>query len=511
MTSKDFRPVGATRTSHPSPTARAVGYNLRGWKSTLFAILMALVPCLTFAADAPKESYKITQIPGPENTPLEVGGMDWMPDGRLMVCTRRGEVWSLSGSQWKLFATGLQEALGLVHGEKNDVYVMQRPELTHLIDSKETGTADRYQTVAANFGFSGNYHEFAYGPAKDKDGYLYFTLNLSHAPDAFGGPFMGAHPETPYRGWAFRSVKPNASDGKFAPFAYGLRSPNGLAASPDGDIFFADNQGEWVGACWLGHLKEGCFYGNPSSIIFTKDWNNRDPKSVSLAELEKKKTPPAIVFPYGRMGQSLSQPTWDTSGGKFGPFAGQIFIGDVQYPLVMRATLEKVNGEYQGASYPFIRHPDLQGTNRLLFAPDGSLIVGLTDRGWVKGSSGLVRISFTGEMPFEIQSMSLTKSGFDLTFTKPIDKVAAADSKTWSLLHWHIIYHHDYGSPEADKTPAKITTISVSEDGKRVSLALSELLTGKVYDLTVNGLKAADGTELKNVNAYYMLNQLQPK
>ena len=514
MTSKNFRPSGAMRTSHRSLTARAVGYNpspLRGWKSTLFAILMALVPCLAFAADAPKESYKITQIPGPENTPLEVGGMDWMPDGRLMVCTRRGEVWSLTGSQWKLFATGLQEALGLVHGEKNDVYVMQRPELTHLIDSKDTGTADRYQTVAANFGFSGNYHEFAYGPAKDKDGYLYFTLNLSHAPDAFGGPFMGAHPETPYRGWAFRSVKPNASDGKFAPFAYGLRSPNGLAASPDGDIFFADNQGEWVGACWIGHLKEGCFYGNPSSIIFTKDWNNRDPKSVPLAELEKKRTPPAIVFPYGRMGQSLSQPTWDMSSGKFGPFAGQIFIGDVQYPLVMRATLEKVNGEYQGASYPFMRHPDLQGANRLLFAPDGSLIVGLTDRGWVKGSSGLVRISFTGEMPFEIQSMSLTKNGFDLTFTKPIDKVAAADPKTWSLLHWHIIYHHDYGSPEADKTPAKITSISVSEDGKRVSLSLSELLIGKVYDLTVNGLKAADGAELKNVNAYYTLNQLQPK
>ena len=26
----------------------------------------------------------------------------------------------------------------------------------------------------------------------------------------FGGPFMGAHKETPYRGWVFRSEKPNA-------------------------------------------------------------------------------------------------------------------------------------------------------------------------------------------------------------------------------------------------------------------------------------------------------------
>ena len=107
--------------------------------------------------------------------------------------------------------------------------------------------------------------------------------------------------------------------------------------------------------------------------------------------------------------------------------------------------------------------------------------------------------------------MSLTKGGFDLTFTKPIDKVAAADVKTWSLLHWHMIYHHDYGSPEADKTPAKIAEIKVSEDGRKVSLLLGEMLTGKVYDLTVNGLKGVDGAELKNNNAYYTLNKLKGK
>ena len=508
------RPSGADRVGGPNPTACAVGYRLsplRGWKFGLVAILVALSSLLSFAADAPKESYKITPIPGPDNVALEVGGMDYMPDGRLMVCTRRGEVWSLSGSQWTLFAGGLQEALGLIHGDKNDIYVMQRSELTRLVDTRKSGAADRYETVSANFGFSGNYHEFAYGPAKDKDGYLYFSLNLAHNPDGFGSQFMGAHVETPYRGWAFKSVKPNATDGKFEPFAYGLRSPNGLAASPDGDIFFTDNQGEWIGACWLGQLKKDCFYGNPSSLIFTRDWNHRDPKSVTMAELEKKKTPPAIIFPYGRMGQSLSQPAWDTTDGKFGPFAGQIFVGDVQHPMVMRATLEKVGGDWQGACYPFLRQADLQGANRLIFAPDGSLIVGLTDRGWVKESAGLVRVTFTGLTPFAIQSMSLTKTGFDLTFTQPIDKSLAMDMKTWSLLHWHLIYHATYGSPEADKTPVKIASVAVSDDGRRVSMTLSQVLTGKVYDLTVNGLKAADGSELKNNNAYYTVNKLQAK
>jgi hypothetical protein len=319
---------------------------------------------------------------------------------------------------------------------------------------------------------------------------------------------MGAHKETPYRGWVFRSEKPNAAGGKFIPWAYGLRSPNGLAASPDGEIFFTDNQGEWIGSNWMGQVREGRFYGNPSSMIFTKDWNNRDPKSVPLEELERKKTPPAIIFPYGRMGQSLSQPAWDTTGGGFGPFTGQIFVGDVQYPLVMRATLERVDGEYQGACYPFLRHNDLQGANRLLFAPDGSLLVGLTDRGWVRGSAGLVRVTYTGKLPFEILSMSLTARGFDLAFTKPVDRERAADPKSYSLLHWHLEYHKTYGSPEADKTAVKIEEARVSADGRKVSLVLPELLAGKVYDLTINDLKAADGAELKNRNAYYTLNRV---
>ena len=140
-------------------------------------------------ADAPKESsYTITRIPGPKDALLEVGGMDWMPDGRLAVCTRRGEVWTLdTKGQWKLFATGLQEALGVTHGDgANDLYVMQRPELTHLIDTKHAGVADRYETVNMSFCFSGNYHEFAYGPAVDRDGYVYYSLNLARNPDAFG-------------------------------------------------------------------------------------------------------------------------------------------------------------------------------------------------------------------------------------------------------------------------------------------------------------------------------------
>ena len=55
----------------------------------------SLAVSTAFAADPALQNH---QVPGPEDGLLEVGGMDWMPDGRLAVCTRRGEVWTLSAA-----------------------------------------------------------------------------------------------------------------------------------------------------------------------------------------------------------------------------------------------------------------------------------------------------------------------------------------------------------------------------------------------------------------------------
>ena len=38
------------------------------------------------------------------------------------------------------------------------------------------------------------------------------------------------------------------------------------------------------------------------------------------------------------------------SAGKFGPFAGQFFVADYTLSFVRCAEMEKVNGEYQGAT-----------------------------------------------------------------------------------------------------------------------------------------------------------------
>ena len=100
----------------------------------------------------------------------------------MLICTREGEVWKFDtdSGKWDLYADGLHESLGLwVDHKKNDVYVMQRPELTRLVDTNKDGKAYLYETVNAGWGLTDNYHEYSFGPVRDSKGNFYGTLNTS--------------------------------------------------------------------------------------------------------------------------------------------------------------------------------------------------------------------------------------------------------------------------------------------------------------------------------------------
>ena len=63
--------------------------------------------------------------------------------------------------------------------------------------------------------------------------------------------------------------------------------------------------------------------------------------------------PYAVVFPYIRMGHSITGFVINHSEGAFGPYDNQMFLGDFTQSILMRATTEQVNGVWQGACYPF--------------------------------------------------------------------------------------------------------------------------------------------------------------
>jgi hypothetical protein len=209
------------------------------------------------------------------------------------------------------------------------------------------------------------------------------------------------------------------------------------------------------------------------------------------------------------MGQSVTEPIWDTTGGKFGPFAGQCFVGDQTKSMVMRVALEKVNGEYQGACFPF--RSGLQcGVNRLCFAPDGSLFAGQTNRGWgsIGGKPyGLQRLVYTGLEPFEVHHISLKKNGFEFTFTKPVDPESLG-KKPVSVSSYTYMYESRYGGPEIDTRAEPIGDAKLSADGKTLFVPVENLRKGRVYDFRVESVKSKDGEPILHPEAYYTLNYL---
>jgi hypothetical protein len=463
--------------------------------------------------------YRIVTLPIPPEIVLEVGGLAFRPDGKLLACTRRGEVWlisnpdaeDLSRVKFKRFATGLHEALGLVVDGK-DVYVVQRPELTKLVDRDGDDVADDYITVCDKFGVSGDYHEFAFGPARDKDGNFFITLNVG-----FGG---GHQSKSPWRGWCVK-ITPR---GELIPWATGLRSPNGINFSPEGDLFYCDNQGEWVATNKMHHVRPGDYYGHMAGLRWVKQspYAGKIPEthpSGMLYDGQKGQNgvsgmppvdPPCIWFPYGRMGQSASEPRWDTTAGKFGPFAGQCFVGDQTKATIMRVALEKINGRYQGACFPF-RGGFECGINRIVFGRDGSLYAGMTNRGW--GSLGgkpygLQRLVYTGVVPFEILSMNLTREGFNLTFTKPLDPATAEKLTAYNLQSFTHYYWGTYGSPEVDGRSEKVSSVKLSADRRQVALAVTGFKKGRIYEIHLDGIKSADGDAVLHPEGYYTLNEL---
>jgi glucose/arabinose dehydrogenase len=470
--------------------------------------------------NAEAKHYRISTVPVPAEVVLEVGGLAFRPDGKLYACTRRGEVWLITHPEsddpntlkFRRFAAGLHEALGLSVEGNNTLYVVQRPELTKLVDRDGDGAADEFVTVCDRWGVSGDYHEFAFGPARDRQGNFYVTLNVG---------FSGGHQsKAPWRGWCLK-VTPS---GELEPYACGLRSPNGVAFSPEGELFYTDNQGEWVATNKLHHVRKGEFYGHPAGLRWRKDspFADKLPDPVVSGMLYDGQkgnapaagypnlTPPCVWFPYGRMGQSASEPCWDTTGGKFGPFAGQLFVGDQTRSMIMRVDLQKVNGRYQGACFPFVAGFQC-GVNRLAFGPDGTLYVGETNRGW--GSLGgkpygLQRLTYTGALPCEIHTMRVTKGGFELSFTKPLDSAKAKRLEGYGLQSFTYHYWGTYGCPEIDPRAEKVGGVKLSPDRRTVTLAVDGLRKGRVYELRISGVVADDGDPVLHPEAYYTLNEL---
>ncbi|OLY94774.1 hypothetical protein BUE76_10760 [Cnuella takakiae] len=490
-------------------------------------------------AESAKEDdyFKIMRVPVPEGDLLEVGGLCTLPNGNLALTTRRGDVFVVENPTsakpfFRKFATGMHEVLGVAY-KNGSLYCAQRGELTRLTDTDNDGKADRYETVYA-WPISGNYHEYSFGPKVAPDGKFFVTLNL-------GFPDVWWHPKSfvPWRGWTLKI----GEDGSVEPWAAGMRSPCGISMIDD-ELFYTDNQGDWVGSGSIMQVKKGAFMGHPASLVWTDmpgsplklkqdqvfalvkprydvDKNGRAVKPENivnekfLSEYEIKKAIPelqlpAVWLPHGILGISNSEIV-KIPEDQWGPFAGQLLVGDQGMSKVSRVFMEKVNGEYQGAAIEF-RSGFQSGVTRMAWGKDGSLFAGETARGWGSAGDagqGLQRLVWNGKIPFEMRAVRAMPDGFEIEFTKPAERKYAEDIASYKVESYIYKYHSVYGSPPVNQQTLQIKGVKVSPDGMKARIIVDGLRPYYIHTLTLEGLRDAETSfSLVHPTAYYTLNNI---
>jgi len=477
-------------------------------------------------------NFTVERMPNPAGVDPQVGGVDVLPDGKVAVVFHRGEAMTFDPATktWSKFAEGLQEPLGVIAESASSWLVMQRAELTRLKDTDGDGQADDYETVFDGFGMTGNYHEFAFGPAKGPDGSLYIALNLGSNGAGVREEIRGKWSEigdldfkqmihdnewgkrsvkagrmysrVPWRGWVLKL----SPDGKtMTPFACGFRSPDGIGVDADGNVMVTDNQGDWRGTSPLHVLKPGGFHGHPASLVWQEGWNLGNPLKLPLAKIDAMRVKESGRFPQGELANSPTQSvvfpkTW-------GPYAGQVLIGEMNQKRMVRFTADDVNGFRQGSLIPIFDGTDLgNGNHRIAFANDGTLWVGKTHLSWA-GAEGLVKVAPTQvNDAFIVTAVKLEKTAeghsFRISFSQPLPSVNSI-----RLDRFNYLYHEDYGSPKVDEANVEITKREKIGDGHEWRLTVTPKL-GAIHRFDLGGLKSEDGKSLEGKSVYYQASEL---
>lgn len=441
-----------------------------------------------------------------------VGGITQLADGRLLVVT-----WDADGAAYLIdnwqsgkpeisrFAEGLQEPLGVVAVASDDgtaaerIFVMQKQEITELIDADGDGWVEHYRNINNSWQASSNFHEFGFGL-------------LASGNELIGGISVcvlsggkSCLDQLPDRGKLFAV---NIDTGELRFIAEGLRTPNGIAEGPDGHIYITDNQGDWLPSSKLlrlekidGRDREGAHFG----------W--RSPEAGKRA-LNRSVTPPVMWLPQNEVGNSPTEPLAIHKG----PYAGQLLFGDIYNGGIKRAYIEEIKTESgksvaQGAAFHFSGGFS-GGVNRLQRLSNGDIAVGQIGNPGNWGEPGkqwhglqIVRPSDTPA--FEVLSMQATPNGFLLRFTQPLAEGIAAETIVKKAQSWFYHPASMYGGPKYDVQDMVLSEVRLSQDRRVVELNIEGLEAGRVVYLRLNDkLRSRSDEPLWVSEAWYTLNQV---
>lgn len=425
----------------------------------------------------------------PEGFEPKVGGLAFRDDGKLLVAT-----WDTDGAVYlvtpdapaetrvKRIAEGLHEPLGITVVDDR-IFVLQKQELTELIDTDGDGFMDRYRAHSYDWRANSNFHSFAFG-LEHRDDAFYFLLSICVLP---GGASCPDQFESQGK------LMQVDMAGNTSYYASGFRTPNGIALGPDGELYVTDNQGDYLPSSKLVRVRADEFYGS------------RAVPGEGVMELVE--VPPAAWLPQDEIGNSPTEPMFLTEG----PYAGQAIFGDVYNGGIKRTFLEEVDGVLQGAAFHFTA--GLQGpVNRLKRGADDAIYIGIVGNppNWGefgKPWHGLQRMTWQGNNAFEMRTLRATPNGFLIEFTQPLQgELRAADLL---FKQWFYRPNEQYGGPKFDESVLAAETVTLSDDKLSAEVTVPGLKPGYVVYLRLpETLKSTTGNALWTREAWYTLNNI---
>jgi glucose/arabinose dehydrogenase/mono/diheme cytochrome c family protein len=445
------------------------------------------------AEDVEGAAYVVDDITLPEPNPAKAwmrpSGFDFFADNdRAAVCTWSGDVWIVSGLQtsfaalkWQRVATGLYHPLGLKIVD-DVIYVNCRDQICRLHDLNGDGEADFYEAFNNDMIITKNFHEFSFDLHTDPEGNFYFS---KAGPVKHGG--KGFDPVMPHHGSVFKLSK----DGKtLQTYATGVRAPNGMGMSPEGQVTTSDNEGTNIPTTPINWVREGGFYG-------VKVMAHKTPVP--------KRDMPLTWIPHN-VDNSGGGQAFVTSD-KWGPYQGELIHLSYGTCRLLHVFKEEVDGQMQGGVVLMdIDGRINSGIMRARFnAADGQLYVGGL-KGWQTRSladGGLHRIRYTGGKVYKPRQMAIGKNGVKITFTQPLDPDTAEDPGNYSMEQWNYSFTEAYGSKhyslerpgENGHDDVDIVAATLIDE-RTVFLEVPAIQVVHQMHVTCE-VKAADGTQIK--------------
>ena len=451
------------------------------------------------------EATPITSAPGFEGVRLPFRGdimptgINWDQQGRLIFTSLKGDLFRATDTDkdgvedhLDLLAEGLSAPYGVIPSGEHSLLVAHKPEILELGDTNGDGTYDRRNIFADGWGHSDNYHDWTCGFAKDKNGNLYIGLGSDYSQK------NRPKDRSRWRGSVLRVTY----DGMVEPIAHSFRYPTGVAIDSMGRLFATDNQGVQNTFNELNHIQEGHYYGVPS-----RHEENRDAPI----------TEPAIQIPHPwvRSVNGLTFIPEDIPA--LHAIAGHGLGAEYNSRLLIRFTLQEVDGVVQGATYYFTK-PIEQATPDNFIGPisvavskKGEIYVGsILDSGWLGGQNigAIAKLTPQKSMPNGIRELKATKDGFQIDFFQTVDAGKAIDPKNYQISGYTREWSGSYATPDKDRHRAEVKSVAVSADGLFVRLKVEDLREGFVYEVTAQNLERDDEQPLFPQTGHYTLHRI---